>query len=113
MTAHRGRTETLTVIHGTGGTVNAEGEVVGQATTETTYLGRVEPLNVLSAREDSVNRQGQAAIYAVTLPAEAVVTPQDRIRWQGAEYPVDGIPIRYHASTAVAHVECRIRVVFG
>lgn len=107
------KTQTITVLRP--GTRSERGDTIPDWATATTHT--VPGCCVQPDNGDEVTDRGRDAVvrrWKVLGPAGADVTSLDRVRWDGADYDVDG-PIASWSSPsgALAHVEFVIQRVEG
>lgn len=72
---------------------------------------RVQPVTTTEEENNAIRVTSQWRVYG---PAGMVVEPQDRVRWDGGEFEVDGDPEHWKSPTgAKAHTEIVLKRVTG
>jgi hypothetical protein len=101
-------TETVTVYSPSFDAMDAYGNPQPGTETSDTYPARLE---ALTSEELVRDRDTVVADWRVFLPADAVVSPFDRIEADGKSFEVHGDPIEQRAPRGIHHVEVALKRV--
>jgi len=101
-------TETVTVVRRAYDAIDAYGNPQPGTETSVSYPARVEQL---SSEETNTDRDTVVARWRMFLPADADITPFDRVESAGRVFEVDGDPIERRAPRGTHHLEVELRRV--